>query len=45
MMHLVAALIASVVVLVMGTIAVLAAHIGTSDAEDLEWEAYRCEFE
>jgi len=26
-------------------IAALAAHIGTSDTEDKEWEAYRCKFE
>jgi hypothetical protein len=44
-MHLIAAVIASAVVLVIGTIAVLTAHIGTSDTEDLEWEVYRCEFE
>lgn len=44
-MHLTAAVIASEVVLVIGTIAVLTAHIGTPDTEDLEWEVYRCEFE
>ena len=40
-----AAVVATGFVMVISAIAILMAHVASSDTEDPEWEAYRCEFE